>query len=130
MKETANNLYKQSKFSEAIEVYSNAIVLNPTAIYYANRSSANLKLGRFDCAVNDASQAIKIDETYLKGYIRRADAYLALEQYTLAIKDYERAKRSAHKNTWLIAQIAKCNELIQQDGSTYQNIYLKFIHLM
>ena len=120
MKETANDLYKQGKFIEAIEVYSKAIRLNPTSIYYANRSSANLRLGRFDCAMVDATQAIIIDNTYLKGYARRADAHMALNQYALAIGDYERAKNIGQNNAWLIGQIAKCNELLQKDGNIFR----------
>ena len=117
LKETGNALYKQGNFTDAIKAYSKAIELKPTAVYYSNRSSANLKLGRLDCAMDDATQAIIIDKTYLKGYARKADAHMALKQYAVAIVDYERAKNIEENNTWLISQIAKCNELRQKEGN-------------
>ena len=126
LKEKANDLHKQRQFIEAVEVYSQAIRLHPTSIYYANRSCANLKLHRFDCAIDDATQAIIIDKTYLKGYARRADAYIGLKQYTHAIEDYENAKNIDQNNAWLIAQIAKCNELRQKDGNFYFSLIFLF----
>jgi len=45
-KEQGNEYFKQKKFAEAIECYSRSIGLSPTAVAYANRAMAYLKLRR------------------------------------------------------------------------------------
>lgn len=41
-----NEYFKQKKFAEAIECYSRSIGLSPTAVTFANRAMAYLKLRR------------------------------------------------------------------------------------
>jgi len=50
-----------------------------------------MKLGKNAEAVKDCSKAIEIDPNYLKAFTRRANCYLALEQYEEAVRDFERA---------------------------------------
>ena len=113
----ANDLHKQERYKEAIDVYSKSIELNPTATYYGNRSAAYLKLSRFNYALDDATKAIEIDKAYSKGYTRRADANMALEQYSLALEDYMQAKRIDSNNTRLSALITKCQELLPKHSN-------------
>lgn len=71
-------------------MYSEAINLNPNiAIYYGNRSFAYLKTECFGYALQDATKALELDKTYIKGYYRRASAYMSLGKFKLALKDYE-----------------------------------------
>ena len=123
MKEAANVLYKEKKFLDAVNVYTRAIQLNATAVYYGNRSSAYFKLNRFDYAIADATQAITIDRTYSKGYTRRADAHIALEHYPRALEDYKRARNIDRNNTLLLEQINKCKKHNQEDGNFCQILY-------
>ena len=41
-----NEYFKQKKFAEAVECYSRSIALSPTAVAFANRAMAYLKLRR------------------------------------------------------------------------------------
>lgn len=67
---------------------------DPTdAIYYGNRSFAYLRTECFGYALNDATKAIELDKTYVKGYYRRASAYMSLGKYKMAVKDYETVSR-------------------------------------
>lgn len=71
-------------------MYSKAIEANPTvAIYYANRSLAYLRTESFGYALSDASKAIELDKTYIKGYYRKAAAHMSLGKFKLALKDFE-----------------------------------------
>lgn len=76
-------------FDKAIELYTQAIQINPNPIYYANRSFAYFKTESIGYALNDASKAIELDKTYTKAYYRRAAAYMSLGKFKLALKDYE-----------------------------------------
>lgn len=59
------------------------------AIYYANRSFAYLKTECFGYALSDASKSIELDKLYIKGYYRRAAAYMSLGKFKEALKDFE-----------------------------------------
>ncbi len=48
LKNTANQLFQEGKYEKAIQVYDEAIKLNPNnAIYYSNRGFANFRLERY-----------------------------------------------------------------------------------
>lgn len=80
----------EQDFNTAIDLYTKAIEKNPNvAIYYANRSFAYLKTECFGYALTDASKAVELDKTYVKGYYRRAAAHMSLGKFKEALKDYE-----------------------------------------
>ena len=59
--------FAANKFSQAIELYSQAIELNGlNAVYWANRAFAHTKLEEYGSAVQDATKAIEIDPKYSK----------------------------------------------------------------
>ena len=62
-------------------------------VLYSNRSLAQLKLGRFDEAVEDAEMAISLDAGWPKGYIRKANALLAKGDPGAAAECYEACLR-------------------------------------
>ena len=82
----------------AQEASTEAIRLNPNKpAYYANRAAAALKLrGQVHLrqAVADCREATALDPTYVKGYVRSAEAHFAMgEPHTVAtaIEMYEKA---------------------------------------
>ena len=80
----------EQDYEEAINLYSKAIELNPNvAIYYGNRSMAYLRTECFGAALRDATNAIALDRNYVKGYYRRAEAYMSLGKFKLALNDYQ-----------------------------------------
>lgn len=66
------------KFPHAVELYSAAIELHPTAIYYANRAAAHMKTESYGLAIDDASAAIETEPSYVKGTSDCACACFAL----------------------------------------------------
>ncbi len=54
------------------------------------RSAAAMKLGRHKEALKDAELAIDADADFTKGYLRRAAANMALENFEAAQQDYEK----------------------------------------
>ena len=54
-------------YPQAIQAYSDAIECSPlSALLYANRSVAHLRLEEYGSAVADASKAIELDPKYVK----------------------------------------------------------------
>ena len=55
------------KYDKALELYNQAIELNPNvATYYGNRSICNIKLECFGSALIDANNCLEIDKKYIK----------------------------------------------------------------
>ncbi|CAH8434632.1 unnamed protein product [Heterobilharzia americana] len=100
-KEEANKFFKDGEYDKAIEAYTKAIDICESAVYLANRSLAYLRTECFGYALDDASRAINVDSSYVKGYYRRASAHMALGQYKEALADYETVIRVAPSDKWL-----------------------------
>jgi serine/threonine-protein phosphatase 5 len=115
IKSEANEKFKAEKYDKAIELYSKAIELNPhNAVLYANRSITYLRTECFGYALKDSSKAIEVDKTYLKGYYRRASAYMALGKYKLALKDYEGITKARPTDKDAKLKFTECKKIVQQ----------------
>ncbi|KAL5231610.1 hypothetical protein ABZP36_030386 [Zizania latifolia] len=88
-KEQGNEYFKQKKFAQAIESYSRSIGLSPTAVAFANRAMAYVKLRRFEEAENDCTEALNLDDRYVKAYSRRITARKELGKLKEAMDDAE-----------------------------------------
>ncbi|KAF3329063.1 RNA polymerase II-associated protein 3 [Carex littledalei] len=82
-----NEYFKQKKFNEAIGCYSRSIGLTPTAVAFANRAMAYLKIKRQ--AETDCTEALNLDDRYVKAYSRRATARKELGKLKEAMEDAE-----------------------------------------
>lgn len=67
LKQQGNTAFTNEDFLRAIDLYSQAIELNPTnPIYYSNRAAAFYSLNEFEDSLKDANKAIELDDKYLK----------------------------------------------------------------
>ncbi|KNC46902.1 RNA polymerase II-associated protein 3 [Thecamonas trahens ATCC 50062] len=91
VKAEGNKAFAAGKYANAVELYSQAMDLDPTnAVYPANRAMAHLKMKDYKATIRDCSRSIALDPTYFKSYARRASAYEALDKLVEAKADYER----------------------------------------
>lgn len=95
-KEDGNAAYKSNKFQEAYNMYTEALQIDPlnkktNAKLYFNRATVSSRLNKIKEAIEDCSNALKLDETYLKALLRRAKCYMDLGEYEDAVRDYEKA---------------------------------------
>eukprot|EP00299_Pterocystis_sp_00344_P018830 c9383_g1_i1.p1 GENE.c9383_g1_i1~~c9383_g1_i1.p1 ORF type:complete len:637 (+),score=174.18 c9383_g1_i1:2-1912(+) len=94
LKTLGNAKFQSSKFSEAVDLYTQAINLTPeNNVLYSNRSIALAKLKRFEEALQDAEQSIKLDPTFTKAFLRKASALEGLELYPEALETLEVAEK-------------------------------------
>lgn len=95
-KEKGNDLFKAFKYREALQMYNEALQIDPlnkdtnSKLHY-NRALVNTKLGNLRDATEDCTNALKINDKYLKALLKRAKCYMDLEKYEEGIKDYEAA---------------------------------------
>ncbi|XP_011087492.1 RNA polymerase II-associated protein 3 isoform X2 [Sesamum indicum] len=114
-KELGNEFFKQKKFVDAIDCYSRSIALSPTAVAYANRAMAYIKLKRFQEAENDCTEALNLDDRYIKAYSRRSTARKELGKLKESIDDAEFALRLEPQNQEIKKQYAELKSLLQKE---------------
>ncbi|CAE7257566.1 Ttc1, partial [Symbiodinium pilosum] len=98
-----NESFKAGRIYEAREAYSEALHLSPPAgeagsepskdraVLHCNRAACLQRLGRWDDAVKDCSEAVKLDPTYVKAYARRSTAYEELKRWHDSLEDLKKA---------------------------------------
>ncbi|XP_066587513.1 dnaJ homolog subfamily C member 7 [Prorops nasuta] len=94
-KDEANIIFKAQKYQEAYNLYSQALDVDPqnrmtNAKLHYNKALTAAKLGRLNESVTECTEALKINEGYLKALIRRATSYLELKEYEDAVRDFEK----------------------------------------
>lgn len=124
IKAEANQAFKANKFMQAEELYTRAIDLAATteadgktrAVLLGNRAYANIKLERYGCAINDATEALEHNSSYLKAYYRRASACFALGNYKGARKDYVIIQRLLPGDKDAAQKLKECEKRIRENA--------------
>ena len=116
LKDEGNVLLQSHKYSQAAEKYSEAIAIMPTAIFYANRAQALLKLESYGLAISDANEAIKLDPKYIKAYYRRGSANMALGKLKMALKDFQAVTSISPKDQDAKNKLKACEKAIVQEA--------------
>ncbi|TMW68806.1 hypothetical protein Poli38472_006274 [Pythium oligandrum] len=114
LKTQGNAALQQFKFAAAVELYTAAIELFPTAIYYANRAAAHVKSESYGLAIDDASAAIKLDPSYIKAYYRRGSANLALGHHKKAVKDFRLVAKMKPQDKDARNKLKLCEKIIKE----------------
>eukprot|EP00457_Paulinella_chromatophora_P002371 gb/GEZN01002375.1/.p1 GENE.gb/GEZN01002375.1/~~gb/GEZN01002375.1/.p1 ORF type:complete len:706 (+),score=138.43 gb/GEZN01002375.1/:76-2193(+) len=91
-----NAYLAQHLYETAIEEYTKAIAMvkvgdKRAAKAYANRAYCYAMLGKFDEAIRDATEAIKLDPNNAAAYATRAKAREAQDDLNRALDDYQKA---------------------------------------
>ena len=81
-KEKGNAFFKEGKYPEAVEQYTEAIKRDPSnPTYYSNRAAAYQKLMDFVKAVDDSKMAIEKDPKFTKAWMRKAGCEYFMKEY-------------------------------------------------
>jgi tetratricopeptide (TPR) repeat protein len=76
-KEAGNKAFSAKNYDEAIKCYTNAIKEDKTNhVFYSNRSASYAGKRKWDEAVSDAKECIKLNPSFIKGYYRLATAQI------------------------------------------------------
>lgn len=91
-KEKGNELFKKGDFSTAIKHYTEAINRNPDdPKLYSNRAACYTKLAAFDLGLKDCDMCTKLDEKFIKGWIRKGKILQGMQQPSKALATYQKA---------------------------------------
>ena len=98
LKDDANRSLHEDRPQEALSLYTKAIGIQPSAVLYANRAAAQMRIGRLQKAIDDADEALKLDKTYAKAYYRKARALCDDKQYDAADRCLDEAFQNLPPN--------------------------------
>mmetsp|Transcript_7514 Transcript_7514/g.22217 ORF Transcript_7514/g.22217 Transcript_7514/m.22217 type:complete len:589 (+) Transcript_7514:146-1912(+) len=93
-KELGNADFKAGRFPEAVKHYTEAMKRGPARVnpelhkLYSNRAACYHKLGAFPEGLKDAEECIKLEPTFVKGYIRKGGLEFVMKDYDAALVTY------------------------------------------
>lgn len=91
-KEMGNDLFRKGDFSTALKHYSEAIKRNPDdPKLYSNRAACYTKLAAFDLGLKDCEMCVKLDEKFIKGWVRMGKILQGMQQQSKALSAYQKA---------------------------------------
>ncbi|KAL2360753.1 hypothetical protein RJZ56_006361 [Blastomyces dermatitidis] len=95
MKDEGNAAFKARKYQEAIDVYTKALEVDPknkdiNSKLLQNRAQAYLNLSNYDKAIEDCTDALKLDPSYVKAQRVRAKAYGASGNWEEAAREFKK----------------------------------------
>ncbi|GAB6027262.1 Hsc70-interacting protein [Chamberlinius hualienensis] len=101
----AQAAFLEGDFAKAIQLYTEAIKLNPSvAVYFAKRASAFLKLQKPNACIKDCNRAIELNPDNAAAYKFRGRAHRLLGNWEEAVKDLATACKIDYDdeaNEWL-----------------------------
>jgi len=98
LKNEGNQFMKEQKYQEAVDKYSEAIVVQESAIYYCNRAAAYTSMENFEEALQDCKKAISFDPDYSKAYSRMGLIYSKINLFAESENCYEKALKLEPNN--------------------------------
>lgn len=91
-KEMGNDLFRKGDFSTALKHYSEAIKRNPEDVkLYSNRAACYTKLAAFDLGLKDCETCVRLDEKFIKGWVRMGKILQGMQQQSKALNAYQKA---------------------------------------
>jgi len=108
-KELGNQCFKKGDFPAAIKHYSEAILRNPSDHkIFSNRAACYSKLAEFNLGLKDCDECIRLDPSFIKGYIRKAKIQMGLKQHSKAEESYRQALEIDSSNSEAQQGLREC----------------------
>eukprot|EP00029_Vermamoeba_vermiformis_P011162 TRINITY_DN6072_c0_g1_i1.p1 TRINITY_DN6072_c0_g1~~TRINITY_DN6072_c0_g1_i1.p1 ORF type:complete len:420 (-),score=78.62 TRINITY_DN6072_c0_g1_i1:124-1383(-) len=117
LKEQGNNAFKAQQYPQALELYSQALQLDPqNYILYSNRSAVFIQLKNYELALSDADMSIKLNPTWAKGYHRKGVALFLLDKHEEAKTVLSKAHDLDPSNETITVSLEEVNNKIKSLG--------------
>ncbi|KAF7354943.1 Heat shock protein sti1 [Mycena sanguinolenta] len=90
LKDQGNKAFTAKDYDKAIDLFTQAIALDPTNhVLFSNRSAAHSGKKQWEDALKDAEQCIVVNPSWSKGFARKGAALHGARRYDEAIVAYE-----------------------------------------
>eukprot|EP00307_Rebecca_sp_RCC1486_P011985 CAMPEP_0119410982 /NCGR_PEP_ID=MMETSP1335-20130426/3849_1 /TAXON_ID=259385 /ORGANISM="Chrysoculter rhomboideus, Strain RCC1486" /LENGTH=359 /DNA_ID=CAMNT_0007435589 /DNA_START=1 /DNA_END=1080 /DNA_ORIENTATION=+ len=107
LKDLGNTAFKDKRFTEAVDHFTQAIAMNAEShVLYSNRSGAYASLAKWREALEDAEACIRLKTDWAKGYSRKGAALEGLGDVAGAKQAYEAGLAVDKENATLQAALS------------------------
>ncbi|XP_031629525.1 stress-induced-phosphoprotein 1 [Contarinia nasturtii] len=115
-KEKGNEFFKKGDFSTAIKHYTEAINRNPNdPKLYSNRAACYTKLAAFDLGLKDCETCVKLDDKFIKGWIRKGKILQGMQQPSKALSAYQKALELDASNAEALEGYRQCSMAVHSN---------------
>ncbi|TTW07848.1 RNA polymerase II-associated protein 3 [Bagarius yarrelli] len=122
-KEKGNAFFKEGKYDEAIECYTQGMSVDPySPVLPTNRASCFFRLKKYAVAESDCNLAIALDSKCVKAYSCRGAARFALKNYQGALEDYEMVLKLDPDNLDAQNELKKLNQVLESQKQEGEQI--------
>lgn len=127
-KEQGNAAFKAGKLQEAIDLYSEALQIDPendmaNSRIYSNRATVYMKLNKLNDALADCNASLERDNTFTKVLRTRARINALLEDHDSSVRDFKEALEKDPSNGELQRELKKAElELKKSKRKDYYKI--------
>ena len=116
-KSQGNQALQAKMYSDAVELYTKAIALDPNCeVYFSNRAAAYAAMERFREALDDAQEVVSLKPDWVKGHVRRAVALTGLKKHEEARKAYLKASQLEPANAQIVESMKAAAEMAKKES--------------
>ncbi|KAG0243905.1 putative stress-induced protein STI1 [Mortierella sp. GBAus27b] len=117
-KAQGNKAFLAKDYSNAIDLFSKAIELDPSNhVLYSNRSACYASLKEYAKALEDGEKTVELKPDWGKGYGRKATALYGQGRYPAAIDVYEAGLKIEPTNVQLQKGLQEAQQAMDKEGS-------------
>ena len=88
LKQKGNECYRNKRYLEAIDYYTQAIEIKSDATFFANRAACFFYTQKYRKSISDCRQALLLNPEYKKAYLRKGSAELAVGEIEDALNTF------------------------------------------
>ena len=91
-KARGNVFFQRKDYQTALTHYSKAIEKNSSnAKFFSNRAACYYHLGQLNLALQDATEALRLDPNFIRGHMRKGHILSALKDFSQAAESFKKA---------------------------------------
>lgn len=119
-KEKGNQAFKEQRYPEAVQHYSEALKRGPPSAnpeaykLFSNRAACYTKLGALNEGLKDAEECIRLAPEFAKGYSRKGHLQYFTKEYDKAIETYQEGLKHDPDNQELKEGLMRCVQAINK----------------
>uniref|UniRef100_A0A1L8DU50 Stress-induced-phosphoprotein 1 n=1 Tax=Nyssomyia neivai TaxID=330878 RepID=A0A1L8DU50_9DIPT len=115
-KEMGNEYFKKAEYSTAVKHYTEAIKRNPDdPKLYSNRAACYTKLAAFDLGLRDCDTCVRLDDKFIKGWIRKGKILQGMQQQSKALQAYQKALELDPSNAEALEGYRNCTMAVNSN---------------
>ncbi|GFR49840.1 hypothetical protein Agub_g11781 [Astrephomene gubernaculifera] len=120
LKREGNELFGRGEWDAAAAKYNEALdaapaaALKERAIYFANLAACNIKTQQYAAAVQSCTEALQLDPSYKKAYMRRCEAFERLDELDHALSDAKKLLELAPDSSWAKSKVAALQPVVDE----------------